>query len=165
MRYIVHNKFVPRWNCCTASTMTATNSGDTTLGVEEQTKLLENILQRLMFKETVGTPSKFEINGNMKEHIMKIDEYLHTCEIKGDHSRIAVLFNSLPDEVRFEVCGVLEFEENGDDYAWIKRKLVELFHPKESEISHLVKLFSCKQRQDQSTRDFLSEIRRQGYVN
>ena len=145
--------------------MTAATSGDTTLGVVEQLRLLENILQKLMFKETVGTPARYEMNGNIKDHISKIDDYLDTCEIKGDHARIAVLFNSLPDEVRFELCGVLEFEDNGDDYAWITKKLIELFHPKESEISPLVKLFSCKQRQDQSTRDFLSEIRRHGYVN
>ena len=37
----------------------------------------------------------------------------------------------------FELCGILEFEAHNDDYNWIEQKLINLFYPKQSEITPL----------------------------
>ena len=138
------------------------SSGDLTLGVSEQCQLLEQILQRLLSKETIAVPQQCDKH-EIKAHLEKLKQYFQVSGISKDETKIIILFNSLADEIRFELCGQLDFKEHENDYQWIEKKLLELFHPKESEITPLVKLFACKQRPDQHVREFLSEIRIEGY--
>ena len=89
--------------------------------------------------------------------------YFEACGITAQETKIAILFNTLTDDMRFELCGALEFKENENDYPWIEKKLLEIFSPKESAITPLVKLYACKQGSAQPIREFLSEIRIEGY--
>lgn len=57
---------------------------------------------------------------------------------------------------------IIRDRKSANDYEWITTKLRELFQPKEMEISSLIKLFSCRQTVNQSTREILAEIRRLG---
>ena len=77
----------------------------------------------------------------MKEYLEHIDNYLHACSIKQADAKIAILFNSLCEEMRDELCGLLEFSRHENEYEWITEKLLELFQPKETEMSALIKLF------------------------
>lgn len=138
-------------------------SGDITSGVREQDKLLESLLQKLIQKDTLGVPQPCSKNDNIKTHIEKIEQYFKACGISNEESKITILLNSLTDEMRFELCCMIEFKDNEDSYPWIKEKLLELFHPKESEITPLIRLYGCKQKSDQSLREYLSEIRVEGY--
>lgn len=138
-------------------------AGDTpTLGVSEQCKILESLLEKLLHKDAISAPQLAE-KSEIKEHLEKLQRYFKACSINSEETKIGVLLNTLTEEVRLELCGILEFEENNNDYNWIEQKLIHLFHPKQSEIAPLVKLYSCKQRSDQPIRDFLSEIRVEGY--
>ena len=147
----------------------ATNDGNvrvaetTTLGVTSLEKQLETILTRILNKDAVGIPKTCEKNDDIKAHLIHINNYLRACGIEQDEAKIAILFNTLCEEMRDELCGLLDFSSNRDNYNWISRKLLELFQPKETEISALIKLFSCHQSSNQSTREFLAEIRRLGY--
>ena len=76
---------------------------------------------------------------------------------------MAILFNTISEDMRLEICCQVEFDNNQNDYEWIKGKMIELFHPKESEITPLVKLYAIKQKPHQSLREFLSEVRIEGY--
>ena len=89
--------------------------------------------------------------------------YFEACGITAQETKIVILFNTLTDDMRFELCGALEFKENENDYPWIEKKLLEIFSPKESAITPLVKLYACKQGSAQPIREFLSEIRIEGY--
>ena len=138
------------------------SSGDATLGVAKQFELLEKLVQKLVNKEAMATPQL----GDKKEiryHLEKMDQYFRMCGISAPETKIIILFNTLSDDMRFELCGVLEFKDHKDDYPWIRKKLLELFSPKETEITPLVKLYACKQSGAQSVREFLSEIRIEGY--
>lgn len=66
--------------------------------------------------------------------------------------------------MRDELCGfLLVFAKHRNDYEWITIKFRKLFQPKETEMSALIKLFSCRQKVNHSTREFLAEIRRLGF--
>ena len=138
-------------------------SGDATLGVSEQCEMLEKLLHRLLHKDSINIPNQLEKHDDIKAHLEKLRQYFKVSGITKDETMLITLFNTLNDEMRFELCGQLEFKDHEDDYAWIENKLLELFKPKESEITPLVKLFTCKQKPDQPLREFLSEIRVQGY--
>ena len=132
--------------------------------VMAETKILEGILQKLMYKDTFGSPKVYEPGDDIQTHLEKVDDYINACGIQGDESKIAVLCNSICDEARWELCGLLEFDDNKNDYSWIKSRLKKLFESKATKITPLIKLFQCKQKTNQRTREFLSEIRRQGYL-
>lgn len=137
---------------------------DTTSGVNEQTRTLESILQRLIYKDTFRLPKTYDGTESIKEHLSKVEDYFRACGITNEETKIAILFNSLSDDSRWELCGLLEFSSHKDDYRWIKDKLTKLFESKETKITPLIKLFACKQGPRQRTREFLAEIRRQGYL-
>lgn len=138
-------------------------SGDITSGVREQDRLLETLLQKLINRDTHGVPQSCGRNDNIKTHIEKIEQYFKACGISNEESKITILLNSLTDEMRFELCCMIDFKDNENSYQWIKDKLLVLFHPKESEITPLIRLYGCKQKSDQSLREYLSEIRVEGY--
>jgi hypothetical protein len=134
-----------------------------TLGVASIEKQLETILSRVLNKDAVGAPKQCTRNDDIKSHLKHVKDYLRACGIEQPDAKIAILFNSLDEEMRDELCGLLEFSKHENDYDWITNKLLELFQPKETQISALIKLFSCRQTVNQSTREFLAEIRRLGY--
>lgn len=136
--------------------------GDPTLGASEQFKLLESLLQQVLHKDVLATPA-IAHKRDIKQHLEKLEQYFRMCGIVSEETKIAILFNSLLDDMRYELCGALEFKAHEDNYSWIADKLMDMFCPKESEISPLVKLYSCKQGSSQSIREFLSEIRIEGY--
>ncbi len=134
-----------------------------TFGVSEQSKLLETLLQRLLFRDTYGIPKICGVGENIQSHLQKMDSYFKSCGIQNKEAKTTVLLNSITDEMQLDLCGLLEFQNKKNDYEWLSKKLVELYQPKESELSPYIKLFSHKQRTNQSTREFLAEIRREGY--
>ena len=138
---------------------------NTTHGVSEQCQLLETLLQRLLNKDIIGlnAPENCEKPDNIKPHLDKLRQYFKVKGICNDECKVIILFNTLPEEMKFELCGQLEFNSHENDYMWIEKKLLELFNPKETKITPLVKLFACKQKPDQTIREFLAEVRVEGY--
>ena len=144
-----------------------TSSGDhanTTHGVSEQNKLLEAIVHKLLFRDAYEIPKIVEAV-NIKSHLDKMKHYFATCGMTSasDEAKTTVLLNSISEDMRSELCGILEFHEKQDNYEWIATKLIEMYHPKESKLSPYVKLFAHTQKHNQTTRDFLAVIRREGY--
>ena len=91
------------------------SSGDTTLGVSEQCQLLEHILQKLLNKETIAVPQHCDKN-EIKSHLERLQQYFKVSGITKDETKIIILFNSVTDEMRFELCGQLDFKDHEDDY-------------------------------------------------
>jgi 5-methylcytosine-specific restriction endonuclease McrA len=146
------------------STAVAASHPATSGVASTEMKVLEGILQKLIYKETFGTPKTYELGDKIKCHLEKVEDYIQACGIQDEESKIAILCNSLCDEARWELCGLLEFEAHKNDYSWMKARLLGLFESKETKITPLIKLFQCKQKPNQRTREYLSEIRRQGYL-
>ena len=160
--YLVHNKSIVVQLQTFTMPAGDTPTGDPSLGVGEQFKLLENLLQRVLRKDILTTPQLNEKN-DIKSHLDKMRQYFNMCGISAEETKITLLFNTLMDDMRFELCGALEFKAHENDYDWIEKKLLELFCPKETEITPLVKLYAHKQSSSQTIREFLSEIRIEGY--
>ena len=143
-----------------AQTQTTSSS---TLGAAQQ-DTLESILQRLLYRDTFGLPKLYDSNNeDIRAHVSKIEKYLKACNINNASAKTTILLNSLSDEMQMELCGLLEFKKNENNYEWLSEKLIELFQPKETELSPYVKLFSYKQDPNQTTREYLAQIRREGY--
>ena len=138
-------------------------SGDATLGVGEQLKVLEEVIQKLILRDFVTHPQQCKKSVEIKSHLEELENYFKLCKINNDENKVAILFNSITDDMRLEIRCQMEYGGHENDYGWISAKLVELFHPKESGITPLVKLFCIKQKSHQSLREFLSEIRIEGY--
>ena len=139
-------------------------SGDTTLGVGEQLKLLEDIITKLVYRDLVtAAPPQCSKPSNIKAHTEEMEKFYKAKKITDDDTKVSVLLNSISEEMRLEICCQVGFEANETNYEWIKNKLIEVFHQKESEITPLIKLYSIKQRSNQTLRDFLSEVRIEGY--
>ena len=131
-----------------------------TPGVAQQ---LEGVLQRLLYRDTFGLPKLYESKEDIRNHINKFDKYFKACNINNASAKATILLNSLSDDIQMELCGLLEFKKNEDNYEWLSKKLMEMFLPKETELSPYVKLFSHKQEPNQTTREYLAQIRREGY--
>ena len=145
------------------SAPSAPSAPSATPGVAKQDKILESILQRLLFRDTFGIPKQCGVGDDIQSHLRKIDNYLTSCGIDNPEAQATILLNSISDDLQLELCGLIDFKDHEDDYGWLSGKLLELFQPKESELSPFIKLFSHKQRRNQTTREFRSEIRREGY--
>ena len=104
------------------------SSGDLTLGVSDQCQLLEQILQRMLSKETIAVPQQCDKH-EIKAHLEKLKQYFKVSGISKDETRIIVLFNSLADEMRFELCGQLDFKEHEND-QWIEKNYLNCSIPK-----------------------------------
>ena len=143
--------------------MSAGDTSTSTLGVVGIEKQLQVILSRILNKDAVGIPKRCSKNDDIKSHLEHINDYLRACGIEEADAKIVILFNSLCEEMRDELCGLLEISKHENDFEWISKTLLQLFQPKETEITALIKLFSCRQSANQSTREFLAEIRRLGY--
>ena len=145
------------------SGQTPSTGSSSTLGAAQQ-DTLESILQRLLYRDTFGLPKLYDSNNeDIRAHIIKIEKYLKACNINNANAKTTILLNSLSDEMQMELCGLLDFKKNENNYEWLSEKLIELFQPKETELSPYVKLFSYKQDYNQTTREYLAQIRREGY--
>ena len=135
-----------------------------TLGVPQQDSTLECVLQRLLYRDTFGLPKMMgDSSEDIRAHLDKMDKYFEACAIKNESVKTTILLNSITEDMQMELCGLLDFKKNENDYTWLTEKLMELYHPKETELSPYIKLFSHRQATNQSTREFLAEIRREGY--
>jgi len=100
---------------------------------------------------------------DIKAHLEGLEHFYKIRKILDNETKVSLLFNSILEEMRFEIFCQLDFEANKSNYEWIKNKLIEVFHRKESEITPLVRLYSIKQKSHQTLREFLSEVRIEGY--
>lgn len=151
--------------CCLQVIMSSgdENDNNTTLGVAEQLRLLEEVIQKLLYRDLVAQPQQCQKPADIKAHLDGLDKFFNLSKINNDDQKIAILFNTITEEMRLEICCQLEFHAHQNDYKWIEGKLKDLFHPKESEITPLVKLYGVKQKPQQTLREFLSEVRIEGY--
>jgi len=126
---------------------------------DEDVKLL---LTTLLRKELIEKPSTFTRGLDIDNHISKLDKFFKSISVSDDETKIAMLCTTLDDDVHAELCCQLDYSES-EDYKWMCQKLKSLFVKKESEASPLMKLLEIKQKVGQSIREFLSEIRVEGY--
>jgi hypothetical protein len=126
-------------------------------------RFLEKLVTKLVRKDAVPFPRQYYKGQNITEHLRLVDKYLHVMEINDDPGMCAVLFNSLEETVTTEVRAQYGACLHEDDFEWLCGTLKTLYHEKTSETSPVMRLFSVKQKNDQSLNDFVNELRVEAY--
>jgi len=131
------------------------------LHVESQS--LERLFEKLLLKDSFPPPKAFYTGKNIEEHLMNVRRYIQATNIINPETQIAVLLNSLDEDVQIILFSQPQFQQNSENYEWICEKLVTLFRQKSSAISPLTNLLQMKQASDQSLKTFASGLRIAAY--
>ena len=119
---------------------------------------LEKMLLRTMKKEEFRDMKKFKVGRNMKRHLITVESMFEEFNVKEEEKPM-YLMDTIGDDEKYELFAVQDYKNNKKKYSWLKAKLLDLFKEKESEVSTLVDFLNIKQKPDQSTREFVSQIR------
>lgn len=99
---------------------------------------------------------------NINDHLLYFTKQFAMSKLDSKH-KVNMLMNSLDADVQYELFSLLDYCSNADNYEWITNSLMAIFGTKHTLISPLAKLLQVRQSPHQSTRDFLSQIRINGY--
>ena len=132
------------------------------LGFIMASQLMERMLLSSIRKEELNKLKKFKLGKNIKRHFINLESKLEELEVK-DEEKYTFLLDSLDDDVKHELYAQTDYGQNKKDFAWMKKKLLELFKEKESNVGTLVEFLNLKQKSNQSLREFVSEIRIQAW--
>ena len=97
-------------------------SGDMILGVNEQLKLLEEIMNKLLFRDLVTTQSpQCSKPTNIKTHLEEMERFYKSRKITDNDTKVSMLFNTISEDMRLEICCQRDFENNETNYEWLKK--------------------------------------------
>jgi len=119
---------------------------------------IQLLLKTLLRKELIQKPPMFHRGFDINVHLSKMDHFFNSIAVRDSGTKISMLTTTLEDDIYSELCCQCDFNESRD-YEWICNKLKKMFHQKQSDASPLIKLLELKQKEEQSLKDFLSEIR------
>jgi len=123
---------------------------------------VKQLLTTLLRKELIQKPPIYSRGLDIDNHILKLDNFFKAICVGDNETKISILCTTLDDDVHAELCCQSDYSED-KNYQWICDRLKKLFIRKESDASPLIKLLEIKQKDGQSLRDYLSEIRVEGY--
>jgi len=106
--------------------------------------------------------STFKRGDNVEEFLSTFDQQCKLTEVK-EKNKTNLLVNSLDADVQYELFSLLDYKDNADDYSWVSKTLQLLFGVKKTKISPLANLLQVRQQPGQTTREFVSQIRIQGF--
>lgn len=119
---------------------------------------MEELLATLLRKDLIEKPPQFTVGGNITRHLQKLDKFFGSINVQDDVTKKAILFTTLSENAAAELRCQPDFNEN-DTYMSVCQMLKSIFHIKESAISPLLHLLKIKQKDGQSLREFMSELR------
>jgi hypothetical protein len=120
---------------------------------------LERLFEKLLLKDSFPPPKTFCNGRSIEEHLGNVRRYIHATNITNVEAQIAVLVNSLEEDVQVILFSQPQYEQNSDNYEWLSEKLVTLFRQKPSAVSPLANLLQMKQTNEQSLRKYASDLR------
>lgn len=123
---------------------------------------VKQLLTTLLRKELIQRPPPYRRGLDIDNHLSKMDHFFKSICVSDSETKISILCTTLEDDVYAELCCQSDYSDL-KDYDWICNKLKKIFKKKESDASPLIKLLDIKQKDGQSTREFLSEIRIEGF--
>ena len=123
---------------------------------------MESMLQLFQFKNLFNETIIFKRDESISEHLMRFEKQMDLLKIDEKY-KTNFLINSLDNDCQYELFSLMEYSQNSENYEWITTALRKLFDHKQSKVSPLAKLMRIKQLANQSTRDFLTQIRINGF--
>lgn len=134
-----------------------------TLTGDKDDNPIHSLLQTLLRKELIERPPEYSAGDDIFAHISKMDDFYKAINVTDDTTKVAMLFRSLCERVQKEIKCLPDYEA-GCDYNWIVNALKDLFKEKKSSISPILKLLQIKQKDCQSLRDYISELRIEAFT-
>ena len=145
-----------------ASIMPSGDTNNSTFGAVTQsneTQLLLNFISSLYRKDTLQKPSTFYLNnGDIKQHLQSVENYLKSIGIKDDLGRITILLETLEQRVRNSIIFEYDYDENSTNYSWLKEKLIKMYAKKTNSTYSMIELLNLKQ-DGQTLQEFMVEIK------
>lgn len=119
---------------------------------------IKDLLSTLLRKELIERPPQYTVGANFDKHLQRLNSFLDSINVKDDPTKSAILFTTLSDNVAAEFRCHPDFQEEAT-YKTHVDLLRFMFRTKESPISPLLKLLEIRQKQGQSLREYISELR------
>jgi hypothetical protein len=126
-------------------------------------KTFEILVNKLLKKDAIPLPKLFVQGKAIEEHIPNVKRYLNATGVEDENGRVAILINSLDDDVQVTLFSQPHFEANANSFSWICDNLVRIYQRKNSLVSPLAKLLQLKQTEDKSLKEFATELRVAAY--
>jgi len=118
-------------------------------------KNLEHLFSKMFVRQEIYEIGLFKKGKNLQKHLTLVKDKLKELGVNED-SKYAYLIKTLDDDILLELKACFEFEEK---FEVVEKLLEELYGEYATPISRCVSLLNIKQKQGQTVKDFLSEIR------
>jgi len=116
---------------------------------------LEHLFSKMFVRQEIYEIGLFKKGKNLQKHLTLVKDKLKELGVNED-SKYAYLIKTLDDDILLELKACFEFEEK---FEVVEKLLEELYGEYATPISRCVSLLNIKQKQGQTVKDFLSEIR------
>jgi hypothetical protein len=126
-------------------------------------KTFEMLVNKLLKKDSIPLPRLFVQGKAIEEHIQNVERYLNATGVDDENGRVAILINSLDEDVQVTLFSQPHFEANSNNFSWICDNLLRIYKRKNSLVSPLAKLLHLKQTGDKSLKEFATELRVAAY--
>jgi predicted aspartyl protease len=136
----------------------AANIGRLTSSVSSSTntKTLEILVDKILHKDIIPQPKVFHRHQNILVHLTNVKKYIEAVNISHESSKVAVLINSLDEEIQIELFSQPTY---CDEFLWLEKTLLQLYQKKVTAASPLIYLLGVKQKPDQTLKEFMTELR------
>lgn len=111
-----------------------------------------------MWKDEILQIGLFKLGHNVVKHIAHVEIKINELNIPAE-KRAEFLRKTLHQDPMYELSSLSEYDDNKDNFDWVKNSLLTLYKPKQSKVSCFIDSLKIKQLPGQSTRDFLSAVR------
>lgn len=119
--------------------------------------MLEKVFTKFLIREELAEIGLFNKGKDLDEHLRKVEKRIKDLEIP-EEGKANFLLKTFHENVLLEMNSINTNYEN-ESYEWIIRKLSELYKEKSSKMRIYNELLNIKQKEGQSIKDFISEIR------
>ena len=125
---------------------------------DHQSKLLEVILNRILKKDSAKTPKTFEEGDDAVQFLKCMDVFMRQLEI-SEETQADFFIEYLEEDVQCFLKSQWGYTQNQKSFEWLKETFLKLYGRKKSDISSWMKLFGIRQKDGQSTKEFMKEVR------
>lgn len=126
-------------------------------------KIFEMLVNKLLKKDAIPPPKLFVRGKVIEDHIPNVERYLNATGVEDENGRVAILINSLDEDVQVTLFSQPNFEVNSNSFSWIRDNLLRIYQRKNSLVSPLAKLLHFKQTGEKSLKEFATELRVAAY--
>lgn len=120
---------------------------------------LGKLLGKLLIKDELNDMKVFRKSDDIKKHLNDYADKMKDLGIDIESEKCQYLLKTLDDECVLELKAQLDYQGNAKNFEYLTTTLIKIFGNNNSTIKEYSAILNCKQKLNQSLRDFLSEVR------